>query len=636
MPRLRSLPCLLALGAVWVLAAGMGYLEIFSPDVGNHLASGRWIVEHRAWPGNDPLTWTRTERPYVDLLWGWHVLLWVLYRSGGTLPMVLTGIGLTLVSFALLVLRTLRQDARLLPLCAPALLLFCLGNLWELRPHIASWLLLNLVLLALEEFRRGQVRALWALPPLMFLWVNTHSLFILGLVAIGAYVLAELLRGARMDRRLLAAAGLSVLACLVNPWGLAGLLFPLEQLRELQGSSPFKSPVTGIAEFRSPFRLANYRPEGNLVLLQPLLFIHLYALLVAIAGIAAAVKRRLTPAEGILFLLFAYVFTSAQKNFGYLVVATFPVVLRGWDALLPRLRERASTLAAGCIGAAALVVCLTWNGFFFAQERVPHHLGHAFNPQMLPVRACAFLRDRVPRGRLLNTLGDGGFVEFATDLPVFIDGRNEVIGPEFFTGYQRMQDLEGFAGALARWDPDIALVPFNQVPAWFFHLNREGSGWRRVYQDEQHAIFLRAGFAPELPAVGPQRPGIDYPVRAPDQVNTILEEARRPGPFRPLRLLTGPHDHPLDAMQRTTLSLLLGAPDAAVGHGLEALERATVPVPDLWHNLAVAFLDLGDRRRAALCYAAVPPDRRDPRVGQALRQNASTRRRGITSLAVSQ
>ncbi|HKQ98038.1 MAG TPA: hypothetical protein VJV75_09190, partial [Candidatus Polarisedimenticolia bacterium] len=105
---------------------------------------------------------------------------------------------------------------------------------------------------------------------------------------------------------------------------------------------------------------------------------------------------------------------------------------------------------------------------------------------------------------------------------------------------------------------------------------------------------------------------------------------------RPFRLLTGPHDHPLDAMQRTTLFLLLGLPEGAVGHGLTALQRATVPVPDLWHNLAVAFLDLGDRRRAALCYAEVPPGRRDPRVEEALRQNASTRRRGTTSLAVSQ
>ena len=73
-----------------------------------------------------------------------------------------------------------------------------------------------------------------------------------------------------------------------------------------------------------------------------------------------------------------------------------------------------------------------------------------------------------------------------------------------------------------------------------------------------------------------------------------------------------------------------------MGHGLAALARATVPVPDLWHNLAFAFLSLGDPERAARCYDAVPPERRDPRLGEAIRQKASTRRSGTTSLAGSQ
>src|SRR4029079_15512428 len=114
-------------------------------------------------------------------------------------------------------------------------------------PHLASWVLLSLVLLALET------GTYWALPLLMLVWVNTHSLFVLGPVAISAYVAAELFRGKEADRRLLLWAAAAVLACLVNPWGLNGLLFPLAQLAELHGSSPFKAAVTGIGEFRSPY-----------------------------------------------------------------------------------------------------------------------------------------------------------------------------------------------------------------------------------------------------------------------------------------------------------------------------------------------------------------------------------------------
>lgn len=601
-----SRPSWIALAAVCALACVLGYLDIFSPDVGNHLASGRWILAH-GWPDHDPLTWTRMDTPYVDLLWGWHVFLWVLYRWGGTLPLVLTGIGLTLATFALLVHRVRRQDPWLLVLCAPALLLFGLGNLWELRPHLASWILLNLVLLALES------GTFWALPLVMLVWVNTHSLFVLGPVAIGAYVAAELLRGKEAGRRLLLWAGLAVLACLVNPWGIHGFLFPLEQLAELQGSSPFKAAVTGIAEFRSPYRWSSFVPEGNLVLLQPLLFMHVYAVLAVVGAMAAAWRRKLRLAEGLVFFLFFYVWWSGQKNFGYLVVATFPVVMRGWGLLLPRIQP--ARLAWGTVAASGLVLCLFLNGFVFAQERVPHRFGHAFNAQMLPVRACAFLKEKVRPGRLINTLGDGGYIEFATGLPVFIDGRNEVIGPAFFADYQRMQDVDGFAAALARWQPQIVLVPFNQVAAWFFRLDQDKDQWRCVYQDEQSAVFLRNDFAPEVPAVGP----LPSPRLDPRAVDAILAEARRPRGFRPWRILTGPHDYPLDAMQWTTLALLRGEDAAAVAHGLDGVGRATVPVPDLWHNLALAFLRQGDRTRAALCYAAVPPERRDPRIGEALR-----------------
>ena len=615
-------PSWIALAAVCAVACVLGYLEIFSPDVGNHLASGRFILAH-GWPDKDPLTWTRTDAPYVDLLWGWHVLLWILYRWGGTLLLVLTGILLTLASYALLVHRTRRQDAALLPLCAPALLLFGLGNLWELRPHLASWLLLGLVLLALES------KTSWALPLVMLVWVNTHSLFVLGPVAIGAYVAAELLRGKEADRRLLLWAGLAVAACLLNPWGVHGLLFPVEQLAELQGSSPFKAAVTGIAEFRSPYRWSSFVPEGNLVLLQPLLFMHVVAVLVVVGELVAAWRRKLRLAEGLLFVLFFYIWWSGQKNFGYLVVATFPAVLRGWVQIVP---SRPRAYAIGTVAASLLVLCLFLNGFVFAQERVPHHFGHAFNAQMLPVRACAFLREKVPPGRLLNTLGDGGYVEFATGLPVFIDGRNEVMGPAFFADYQRMQDVDGFARALQRWQPQIVLVPFNQVAAWFFHLDQDRAHWRCVYQDEQSAVFLRNDFAPQVPPAGP----LPYPRFTEAETDRILAEARRPRGFRPWRILTGPHAYPLDAMQWTTLALLRGEDAAAVAHGLEGVRRATVPVPDLWHNLALAFLRLGDRERAALCYDAVPQERRDPRIGDALRQNASRRRIGTTSLAASQ
>jgi hypothetical protein len=164
-----------------------------------------------------------------------------------------------------------------------------------------------------------------------------------------------------------------------------------------------------------------------------------------------------------------------------------------------------------------------------------------------------------------------------------------------------MLDLPGFAAGLARWDPEIVLVPFNQVPAWMFHLEQENARWRLVYADEKDAVYLRRGFAPQVAALPPSRPGEDYPVFSEEEVDRILEEARGHRGFAPLRILTGPHHHPMAEAQRMTFHLLRDEPEAALGFGLLGLRGGTVEVPSLWHNLAVAFEQLGDTERAARC-----------------------------------
>src|SRR6185437_13611118 len=98
------------------------------------------------------------------------------------------------------------------------------------------------------------------------LWVNSHGLFILGLVAWGCFLADAIVRRLRSDRRRAPQAprddfrlwvgvtlGMAV-AALANPYGYRGALFPLTLLQRIQGPDrgfyrQFAGEFDGLGEF---------------------------------------------------------------------------------------------------------------------------------------------------------------------------------------------------------------------------------------------------------------------------------------------------------------------------------------------------------------------------------------------------
>jgi hypothetical protein len=601
---------------VLLLGACLGYREIFSPDIGFYLSTGRWIVEHGSIPDADMLTWTRAGTPWVNPQWLFWTFAWALYQAGGTLLITVTNIALTLASFGLIAVRCVRRDGRLSAVAPLLLMMFALGQLWEFRNHVASWLFLNLILLSLEEYRRGQRNALWFLPIIMVLWVNCHALFVLGLVAIGVYVLDELRKGKQADRPLLAWALAAGLACLVNPYGWNTILFPLTHFAKLQSSSLFKSDLVGTREFLSPFHLEAYSGTGQFVLLQPVLFMHLY-ILAAIIGAVAWVWRAPKSSwfvDGLLYLMFGYIFWKAQKNFGYFVIASFPVLIAGWETFFAPTRHRFDRLLpAGTMIASAFFLWIWATGYLYAQERNGLRIGHKFSETHLPVRAADFLHRHVPEARLLNNWDAGGYIGFATRRPVFIDGRSEVVGEQFYAEYIDLKQHKKMGSLLEKWKPQVVVVPYNDIPEWMYYLNRHRN-WRMVYADDRDVIFLHATIAPDMAALAPPVPGRDDHVFAPSDADAILHAAiqRKRTPF--IEVFTRRHHYPLDAVRLTALHYLRGHPYAAIHVGLTGLQRATVPCPDILNNLMQSYIAVGDTARARRCYDAIPEPWRDPRL----------------------
>lgn len=624
-----------------------GFREIASPDIGFHLATARYILENGAFPASDPFTYTVSDRPYIDLQWIFQIVMHAAHAGGGAFGIIALTIVLTLAFAALLVLRS-RQRLGFIPYSSTVLLLtFLLGNLWEPRPHLFSWILGSILLLVLEAHARGTSRWLFALPVIMVVWVNAHSLFVLGLVIVAAYAGSHLLQAltsgrlgrGEVDRKLLAWCAAALPACLVNPYHIHGVLFPLVQFRDLSGEGGFKSPLTGIAEFNSPFGFEQLFVDGHLSLMHPRLFWQAFAVLALVGLIAHAKRTRLF--EWILLGGFFYVFLKANKNFGYFVMVAFPIAAMGLDLVAAGIRDRVMrwfgrgealrerlTIAclAGCALVSLVLIGAGWSGRLLALAWDPAERAAGFANGVLPVGACAFINEKGLQGRMLNTWDHGGYIAWSTKQPVLIYSHGEVTGPKFFDEYVKAKEPQGFPAALERWDPKIAVVPYRVAPFWLYHLDASPA-WRMAYADEYAAVFVHDSLAAGLPSVPKPRAGVDYvPIDANAAVAIIEQAVRAPEPSIADRL-RGRSALPLREINLSSFYLHTQEIDACIATSLEGLRKTPFVVPELLLNLGHVLNFRRQYQLADACFDAFLRADDDPVIAAEIAQVRRSRRR---------
>lgn len=226
----------LLVGAFLLLVFLLGIFPLKDTDFWWHLRTGDLIRSTGKIPGTDLYTYTTPPNaPWIDLHWGFQVLLSIGYGLGGIPLLNLAKCVITTVAVAILLFGCRRPGW---PLWVgiigwwPGLMV--LSGRMYVRPETISLLWLSIVMVVLFHWRKHP-RAMWLLPPVFLAWVNTQGLFVLGFVLMGAAVVEAAFDPAMYERsqrqwwaRVIATGGLCVIACLFNPYGLKGLLFPLQ------------------------------------------------------------------------------------------------------------------------------------------------------------------------------------------------------------------------------------------------------------------------------------------------------------------------------------------------------------------------------------------------------------------------
>lgn len=231
----------------------LGVFELKDTDFYWHLRTGDLIRRFGEIPRVDFYTFTRAGTPWIDLHWIFQVGISWIFERGGVPALTLAKCLITCL--ALLLLITARRSNWpvwvMILAWIPALLV--LSGRMYIRPETLTLLYLSIFLAVLCRLDRRPELA-WILPPTQVAWVNSHGLFILGPIVLGfALIDAALRRGALSAARrkwwttVAAASAATGFACLLNPYGFRGAIYPLE----LAGTMNSRDFSKTIAELKS-------------------------------------------------------------------------------------------------------------------------------------------------------------------------------------------------------------------------------------------------------------------------------------------------------------------------------------------------------------------------------------------------
>lgn len=608
----------LALCSVFTLLAVLAFRQVGSLDTGFHLKAGEHILSGKGWPTNDPFTFTLRDHPYVDTTWGYQVVLAVLHRAAGTHGIVLLDV-LLVVGVFLVVARTARL-ASVDPLILAALLL--LGGLgselrFETRPELASWLYFAIVIHLLHRRALGRSAPLWILPLLHGLWANTHALFVLGWGALACFLVAETIRSRRLPGDLLAWSAASVAVAVLNPYGVKGLMAPFTLATRLMEGNVF---AQSIGEFVSPFalRLSAQFPFYPRV---PVFSFRLFFALAALAGTLSLLVRRdrasgRGPHAALLFVAFAPLAFRMIRNAPLLVIATLPTTAWVLSARLGSASQAArgdgrrplrAVLAAVTIVVALGTAVRAATGAYYVSSRRPERFGWSWNAISAPVDAARFA-DRVGlRGPMLNHLNFGGYWMWARPDPVFIDGRLEVVGEEFFRSYQAILGGEAaLEAAVSRYHLGWIVFPYATNPQLLKRLGQDPR-WRLAYFDALAAIFVREGPGASRfvdPGLASSLAGASERVA----IDRLPGLGGTPRPGRLARFVSGfaaKRSFPSDAFYRGLFHYVRGELPQAEGRFAEALRESGGAYYEIYNNLGSALWQQRRAAEAAACYRIV-------------------------------
>ncbi len=471
--RLLGFPTLMVV-ALAVLVLFCVPRTMADPDIWWHLRDVQLQLSTHHFITQDALSFTAAGAPWMNHEWiaelpfylGWH-----LAGAAGVYIVTLLAVETIILGLCLLAYRSSRNIVAAVTVSIFATVFATVS--FGPRTLLFGWICLIAELLILRASEQ-RPRLVWALPFLFALWVNTHGSWMIGLVLLVVYLIANSIPvhlGAIFTdpfptahrNSLLTAAVLSVCALFINPYGWRLVAYPFNLAFHQ------KLNVANVEEWHS---LDFHSPRGLTMLacLALLAFWQLY-------------RGRKWRTYELLFLAIGLYSAFNYTRFLILfAILAAPILAQCFP---PRQADNEPPTRA-LVNVAILIALL---GFVIGRMRHPDpHAEEAI--KKYPADALPFLQSFPFHGNLFNEYLWGGYLTWnLRNVPVFVDSRVDIF--EYNGTFKDYLDIIRIEDTLALLDKHrIRYVLFEPKTPLVYLLEHTG-GWKVDYQRDNVILLER-------------------------------------------------------------------------------------------------------------------------------------------------
>lgn len=451
-------------------------------------------------------------KPWINHAWLSQIIFYTIHDRFGFNGLIALRALIISSVFLLLLLLGYRKENFLIVTLLLLAAVFTSEARFLLRPGLFTLLFTAIFIFILNRYRL--TKFIYILPAIQLLWVNMHGYFLIGILVILIYSIAETLKkkfklpfewnkkNALSDveyRRLLCVGLLIIAASFINPNSWKGFMYPFTTLFSFTGESSIF--------FKHIFELKPLIVKHRIFL--PYLVIPWLKIVIAVSVLSFLMNfKKLDIGNFVIYIIFLIMALKTNRNLAIFSIVAYATMILNFNDIHTVSRKfikfkHAEQFLKGFLSIIFIIFMSTsacrnlTDEYYSFEKRKFKRFYFGISSISHPEKAVDFIEKNRIKGNILNDFSSGAYLiwRLFPEKKVFIDGRTELYGPEFFKLYKKaFNNKKALKEVTKKYDINCILVTYVsnlRIPGSVLKFLNEGKGWVLVYVDNSASVFIK-------------------------------------------------------------------------------------------------------------------------------------------------